>query len=205
MRFLMCAALVLMTVPAIPIASTAAPDLKRMGRVEFDLTCNVGGIASVGTREPTGNGAGAIDLWLTWRTGRHVRLGLRVGLIVGAMQWGKDRYAGDAWVPGFKLLDDYGWRTTLLPHSGVVFAIDLPRGFALDLGWGIGGTLVGSRDKDGGVLFPPCVILGVGTTYELATLDHAVVALAIRLDYVASWLVRSQGTFAPQAGVQFRF
>jgi len=201
-----CAAAVLLAVLAIPAPAAATPDVQRMGKVEFDLALNVGGIATVGTKEPTGSGGGAIDFWLTWRTGKRVRIGLRVGLIVGAMKWGKDSHtSNNDWVPGFKYADGYGWRTTLLPHSGVVIAIDVAKRVSLDLGWGIGGTLVGTRDHDGGAWYPPCVILGLGTTIDLLRLDATIVALAVRLDYVATWLVRSQGTFAPQVGVQFRF
>jgi hypothetical protein len=200
-----CAIATLLIVLAAPSPATAAPDLWRLGRVEVDLSLNAGGIATAGTKVPTGGGGGSLDFWLTWRTGPRVRLGWRLGLIVGAMKWGQDPYGDDAWVPGLPQLPGYGWKATFLPHSGFVIAIDLAPRIALDLGLGIGNAIVGDRAEAGGALFPPCIVAGVGTTFDLETLDALVIAFAVRLDYIGSWLVRSGGTFAPQAGLQFRF
>lgn len=199
------AALVLLALLALPAPATAAPDVLRLGKVEFDLGLSVGGIASVGTKVPTGSGAGAIDLRLTWRTSPRTRLGLRTGVVVGAMQWGQDPYGNDDWVPGVSAFDHYGWKATFLPHVGVVLAIDLVPGIALDLGLGVGNALVGATSRAGGAFFPPCIFAGIGTAIDLVALDTAIVALAVRLDYMGSFLVRSGGTFAPQVGVQFRF
>ena len=200
-----CAIVLLAGLLLVQAPASAAPDLERLGRAEVDLAFQVGGIASAGTKEATGNAAGAFDFWLTWRAWTRVRLGWRVGLIVGAMEWGKDSGGGNAWTPGVPAFRDYGWKTTLLPHIGLVIAIDLVRGIALDLAVGMAGTFAAPMENIGGVYLTPCITAGVGALFDIVSLDAATIALAVRLDYVGSWLKRSKGTLAPQVGVQFRF
>ena len=48
-----CAIAALLAVLAIPAPAIATPDVQRMGKVEFDLALNVGGIATVGTKTAT--------------------------------------------------------------------------------------------------------------------------------------------------------
>ncbi len=180
----------------------AAPDLARRSRVEVDLSLLGGAIGAVGTKAPAEGGAGAFDFWLTWRVHPRVRMGWRLGLIVGSMPWGRDDLADDTWTPGSPRFSDYDDRATFLPHNGFVIAVDLLDGLAVDFGAGIGQALVVQHPNDNFMMMS--VVGGLGVTYTLAKLDRAVVDLAVRLDYVGAWLKRFHGTFAPQIGFQFR-